>query len=119
MNIDNVSLQSLGRFNRAVGVTELREALEGRSSMSNSALVNKPASVSTLDNSSSLRDGDAGLGNHMGAPPSKARSYVKKKLPGAPGDVRDALNKLGVGGGSRPNRAALRTSFSIQKTEMR
>lgn len=115
MNIDNVSLQSLGRVNRAVGVTELREALEGRSSVSNSALVNnRPASISTLDHASSFLSGEAGLSNHMGPTP-KPRGHIKKKLPG---DVRDALNKLGVGGGPRSNGVAQRSSFSMQRTEM-
>ena len=57
MHIDNVSLQSLARSTRGVGVTDLREAREGRSSMSNPALAKAP-SFSTLDHTSSIALGD-------------------------------------------------------------
>jgi len=105
MNIDNLSLQSLGRFNRGVGVTDLRDALEGRNSMSNPALVNqRPASTSTLDHPPSFVNGDAISNGHSGHPPRSANVKRKKKLAVAqPGDVRNALDALGIRGGNKAN----------------
>ncbi|KAL0067573.1 plasma membrane localization protein [Marasmius tenuissimus] len=99
MQIDNQSLASLARSTRGVGVTDLREALEGRSSMSNPNL-GRPSSISTLDHTSVL-GGDLKL--------SKTRSRRNKRAaPAGSGEVRDVLNKLGLGkqGGS-----LLKTSF--------
>src|SRR5260221_13007331 len=56
MHIENLSLQSLTRSTRGVGVTDLRDALEGRSSMSNPALVNNAPSISSLDQLSIRED---------------------------------------------------------------
>jgi len=105
MNIDNLSLQSLGRFNRGVGVTDLRDALEGRNSMSNPALVNqKPASISTLDHASSFVNGDMVSNGHSAHPPRSTNVKRKKKLAVAqPGDVRNALDALGIRGGNKIN----------------
>lgn len=116
MNIDNMSLQSLGRFNRGVGVTDLRDALEGRS-VSNPALPNqRPASISTLDHASSFVAGDA-TSNHQSYAPSampRGNNNKRKKKPAvAPSDVRDALDKLGVRGGTKPNGSTLKSSFPI------
>lgn len=89
MHIENASLQSLTRSTRGLGVTDLREALEGRSSMSNPALV-RPPSVSTLDHTSSFIGGDPTLKTRP-----KSRS---KKLSSRNGDeVRDVLTRLGIG----------------------
>ncbi|KAG5221564.1 plasma membrane localization protein [Salix suchowensis] len=66
MNIENVSLHSLARSTRGVGVADLREALEGRS-MSNPALA-RPASISTLDHTSLIL-----------APQTQARSRSRTK----------------------------------------
>lgn len=115
MNIDNLSLQSLGRFNRGVGVTDLRDALEGRGAMSSPALANnKPASISTLDHASSFVGGDA-TSNHQSFAPSAMRNNNKrKKKPAvAPSDVRDALDKLGIRGNPKPSGSALKSSFPI------
>jgi protein EFR3 len=92
MHIENASLQSLTRSTRGVGVTDLREALEGRSSMSNPALV-RPPSVSTLDHTSSFIGGDPTL--RLTQTRSKSRS---RKLSSRNGDeVRDVLTRLGIG----------------------
>ena len=102
--IENISLQSLARSNRAVGVTDLREALDGRGSMSNPALAARPSSISTLDHVSSLFGGEQNL--------SRIRSRTKQKkriIPSNPGEVRDVLNKLGIG---KQNGSLLKASFA-------
>ncbi|KAL4267891.1 EFR3 family protein [Pleurotus pulmonarius] len=96
MNIENVSLHSLARSTRGVGVADLREALEGRS-MSNPALA-RPASISTLDHTSLIL-----------APQARSRSRTKKRgIPSGSGDVRDVLNRLGIG---KQNGSLLKASF--------
>ncbi|KAF7292357.1 Cellular morphogenesis-related protein [Mycena chlorophos] len=99
MHIDNVSLQSLTRSTRGIGVTDLREALEGRSSMSNPALV-KPPSLSTMDHGSSI-----GGDSKFMRPRTKSR---RRATPTGPGEVRDVLNRLGIG---KPNGSMLKSSF--------
>ncbi|KAN0131415.1 hypothetical protein V8E53_010792 [Lactarius tabidus] len=113
MHIENLSLQSLARSTRGVGVTDLREALEGRSSMSNPALVNKAASVSTLDHTSTQADGSTNK-------PKTARSRSSKsKAVGGPSDVREMLSKLHIGKSSNGSNL-LRASFpGLQKQEPR
>jgi hypothetical protein len=92
MHIENLSLQSLARSARGVGVTDLREALEGRSSMSNPALAGSP-SISTHDHTSSIMGSDGTVGG-----PIRARSRSKKRVTAPrPGEVRDVLNRLGIG----------------------
>ncbi|KAG2156199.1 hypothetical protein DEU56DRAFT_224351 [Suillus clintonianus] len=91
MAIENLSLQSLTRSVRGVGVTDLRDALEGRAGASNPALVRRP-SVSTLDCSPSLdlRSSPLGL--------TRSRSRPKKRaVTSSAGEVRDVLNRLGIG----------------------
>lgn len=96
MNIENVSLHSLARSTRGVGVADLREALEGRS-MSNPALA-RPASISTLDHTSLIL-----------VPQARSRSRTKKRgIPSGSGDVRDVLNRLGIG---KQNGSLLKASF--------
>ncbi|KAF8195729.1 hypothetical protein K438DRAFT_2124897 [Mycena galopus ATCC 62051] len=100
MHIENVSLQSLTRPTRGIGVTDLREALEGRSSMSNPALV-KPPSLSTLDHTSSI-----GGNSNLMLPRSRTRS--RRGPPSGPVEVRDVLNRLGIG---KQNGSLLKSSF--------
>ncbi|KII95247.1 hypothetical protein PLICRDRAFT_207863 [Plicaturopsis crispa FD-325 SS-3] len=109
MHIENMSLQSLARPTRGVGVTDLREALEGRSSMSNLNL-GRPQSISTLDHTSVT---GSEFARH---PPSRAKSR-KRPPSAAQGDVRDVLSKLGIG---KPNgnNNLLKASFpSLQKND--
>lgn len=108
MHIENISLQSLARSTRGLGVTDLREALEGRSSMSNPALV-RPPSVSTLDRASPL---------HMGGDPirlTQTRSRTKSRLTrNGTGDVRDVLTRLGI---SKQSSSLLKATFpALQKS---
>ncbi|KAJ4001786.1 hypothetical protein F5050DRAFT_1890936 [Lentinula boryana] len=110
MHIENISLQSLARSNRGVGVTDLREALEGRSSMSNTNLA-RPGSISTLDHSSSVMGGE---GRFIQTRP---RSRAKKRtIPAGTGEVRDVLNKLGLG---KQNGSLLKASFPALQSEQR
>ncbi|KAG1752645.1 uncharacterized protein EDB91DRAFT_1243408 [Suillus paluster] len=91
MAIENLSLQSLTRSVRGVGVTDLREALEGRAGASNPALVRRP-SVSTLDHSPSLDLRSSRLAL------TRSRSRPKKRaVTSSAGEVRDVLNRLGIG----------------------
>ena len=115
MNIDNLSLQSLGKFNRGVGVTDLRDALEGRSSMSNPALVApRPSSVNTFERPTSVNHGSThnALSVRSNGPRRvvSATTKPKKRVPGAPREVKDALDRLGIGS-PKLNGSALKTSF--------
>jgi protein EFR3 len=91
MHIENMSLASLARSaGGGVGVNDLREAL-GRGSVSNPALATASLN-STLDRNSSLIRKDA---NH---PEPLAITRIKSKRGRAPpSEVRDVLNKLGIG----------------------
>lgn len=110
MHIENISLQSLTRSTRGVGVTDLREALEGRSSMSNPNLT-RPGSISTLDHGSSVMGGDSRLAQ------SRSRTRAKKRaVPAGPGEVRDVLNRLGLG---KQNGSLLKASFPALQSEQR
>ncbi|PCH41155.1 hypothetical protein WOLCODRAFT_70616 [Wolfiporia cocos MD-104 SS10] len=113
MHIDNISLQSLTRSTRGVGVTELRDALEGRSSISNPNLATKAPSISTLDHPASVGHAEG----FYKLTPTKSRPQQHSKLAG-PGEVRDVLNKLGIG---KQNGAThLKSSFpTLQKPEQR
>jgi len=107
MAIENMSLASLTRSVRGgVGVSDLREALEGRNNASNPALAKAP-SVSTLDHTSSY-DHRLEL--------TKVRSRPKKRSPTpGTGDVRDVLDKLGIGKQTGNN--LLKASFpALQKS---
>lgn len=115
MNIDNLSLQSLGKFNRAVGVADLRDALEGRSSMSNPNLVPpRPQSVNTVDRSTSVNRGS--IHHALSVRSSGARRAVsattkpRKRVPGAPREVKDALDRLGIGN-PKVNGSAMKSSL--------
>lgn len=112
MHIENMSLQSLARSTtRAVGVTDLREALEGRNSPSNPNQANRPASISTLDHTSAHTAAD-----HNKLTPTRSRPQRPKVA--NPGEVRDVLNKLGVG---RQNGSPqLKSSFpGFEKSEQK
>ena len=112
MHIENISLQSLARSARGVGVSELRDALEGRSSISNPNLSNRAPSISTLDHTSSVAHPDP-----LRLTPTKSRGQQRSKLAG-PGEVRDVLNKLGIG--KQNGTSQLKSSFSaFQKSEQR
>ncbi|KAF4619447.1 hypothetical protein D9613_005352 [Agrocybe pediades] len=110
MHIENISLQSLARSTRGLGVTDLREALEGRSSMSNPALV-RPPSVSTLDHaSSSFMTGDPSL--RLTQTRSRTRNK-KRSTPAGSGEVRDVLTRLGI---TKHNSSLLKGTFpTLQK----
>jgi len=113
MHIENLSLQSLSRPTRGVGVTDLREALEGRGSMSNPALANRAPSLSTLDHAST----------HVDTAMSKLRPVrsrpEKPRAGGGSGEVRDMLSKLHIGK-SGNNSNLLRASFpGLQRQEAR
>lgn len=97
MSNDNKSLASLARTARGVGVDDLRDALEGRGSTSNTNLASGAYSLST-----------EGHGDyrpmHGGKEVSLARVAVasahnksRKVSMNRPGDVADVLNKLGIG----------------------
>jgi hypothetical protein len=112
MQGENVSLQSLARSSRGVGVTDLREALEGRGNMSNSALA-KTASISTLEHVSSLSGGDlpANKLKATTSAPVRKRAVTTR----GQGEVRDVLNKLGIG--RQNGTSLLKASFpSVQNT---
>lgn len=110
MAIENLSLQSLTRSVRGVGVTDLREALEGRAGASNPTLARHP-SVSTLDHALSFDI-------QTSRPTTKPKPRFKKRaVTAGSGEVRDVLNKLGIG---KPNGTTnlLKASFpSMQKPD--
>ncbi|TFK43401.1 hypothetical protein BDQ12DRAFT_674918 [Crucibulum laeve] len=112
MHIENMSLQSLTRSSRGLGVTDLREALEGRSSLSNPALA-RPPSISTLDHTSII-GGDLTLRLTQ----TRSRSRTKRRAPpSASGEVRDVLTKLGIG---KQSANLLKASFPVlQKSDQR
>ncbi|KAI0347191.1 hypothetical protein BDW22DRAFT_1351558 [Trametopsis cervina] len=110
MHIDNLSRASLARSTRGVGVTDLREALEGRSSMSNPNLRETAGSISTFDHTSATH------GDGLKLAPVRSRPQARNKLTG-PGEVKDVLNRLGIG---RTNvNGVLRPSFTVKKPEQR
>lgn len=113
MAIENLSLQSLTRSVRGVGVTDLRDALEGRAGASNPTLVRVP-SVSTLDHTMSFDAHAPRLA------PTKPRPRFKKRaVTAGSGEVRDVLNKLGIGKPTGTS-SLLKSSFpSIQKSDNR
>ncbi|KAF8517830.1 hypothetical protein JB92DRAFT_2904721 [Gautieria morchelliformis] len=113
MHIENLSLQSLARTQHGVGVHDLREALEGRGSVSNLALNSaRPSSVRTLDHptTSSIHSKDR--------PELTRWRSQSRTVKGSPNDVRDVLNKLGVG--KNNGSSLLKASFpALQRTEAR
>ncbi|KZV77180.1 hypothetical protein PENSPDRAFT_178342 [Peniophora sp. CONT] len=115
MHIENLSLQSLARSGRGVGVSDLRDALQGRASMSNPTLAGPRApSISTLDHASSAHHGES----IYKLTPSRSRPD-KPRLRGDPSEVRDVLNKLRIGkGGAANGSGLLKSSFPLtQKSD--
>ena len=94
-------------------MTELRDALEGRSSMSNPALVApRPSSVNTferlaLENRVSLQH-SLSVRSAGGRRAVSATTRQKKKVSGSPRDVKDALDRLGIGS-PKMNGSSLKT----------
>jgi hypothetical protein len=102
-------MQSLARSTRGLGVTDLREALEGRSGMSNPALA-RPPSVSTLDHASSLTGGEF---HNLGLTQTRSRSRTKMRpKPSGAGEVRDVLTRLGI---SKQNGNLLKATFPVRQ----
>ncbi|KZT42894.1 hypothetical protein SISSUDRAFT_1125151 [Sistotremastrum suecicum HHB10207 ss-3] len=89
MHIENLSLASLTRSTRGVGVGDLKDALEGRASLSNPALVN--GSSSTLEQPSSVHH-ELALRKTRSRPRAKPRPQKSGS-----NDVKDVLNRLGIG----------------------
>jgi len=113
MQIENLSLQSLSRSSRGVGITDLREALEGRGSMSNPALAHRAPSLSTLDHAPTHVDPSITKLRPIRSRPEKPKSN------GGPAEVRDMLSKLHIG---KPGNGSnlLRASFpGLQRQEAR
>lgn len=114
MHIENMSLASLARSSRGVGVTDLREALDGKGNMSNLTLGKAP-SISTLEHPSVTgTDFSSRL-----SPLAPVRSKPRKPPSSSnPGEVREALSKLGVG--KQNGTSLLKASFpALQKPEQR
>jgi protein EFR3 len=110
MQGENLSMQSLARSSRGVGVTDLREALEGRGCVSNPALV--APTISTLERASSRRAGaDSFSPNELQLKQSRSR---RRPATSGTGEVRDVLERLGIG---KPQSGSLlRASFpALQK----
>jgi hypothetical protein len=99
MHIENLSLASLSQVKRGVGVTDLREALSGRASLSNAALSARAPSVMTGDRVSSILP-------DIALRPIKSRTD-QKRLVSRPTEVRDVLSKLGIGSRPSPNGGSL------------
>ncbi len=100
MHIDNISLQSVARSGKGGGVDTLREALEGRG-------LGPSASVTTFDRVSS--QGHTNLLVPGSRPASAGRDRALKT---SPSEVRDALDKLGIGKQTQAN-GKLRSPFPI------
>ncbi|KZT53297.1 hypothetical protein CALCODRAFT_440295 [Calocera cornea HHB12733] len=100
MHIDNISLQSVARSGKGGGVDTLREALEGRG-------LGPSASVTTFDRVSSQGH------NSLSVPGSRPVSAGRERmLKTSPSEVRDALDKLGIGKQTQAN-GKLRSPFPI------
>ncbi|EAU84904.2 EFR3 [Coprinopsis cinerea okayama7 len=113
MQIENLSLQSLAKSTRGLGVSDLREALEGRNNMSNPALA-KAASISTYDYTSSMTGGDVLSG--LGLTPTRSRTKASpRKASATSGDVKDVLSKLGIG---KQSNTRLKTPFQSVAQKM-
>ncbi|CAE6418646.1 unnamed protein product [Rhizoctonia solani] len=107
MHIDNHSLQSMSHTSREVGVGDLREAL-GRGGMSNAALGTSVRSVTSGDRAASMRL----------APHSHGTVSSRTKPLSGPNEVRDVLDRLGVGSPKSPGGgSSLRASFPTAHKE--
>ena len=112
MHISNMSLQSLTRSARAVGVNDLREALEGRRSLSNLALSQARApSVSSFGAATySAGSGEESNISRIFRPERPKRRLLDGE---SPREVRDMLDKLGIGAKNGAN--LLKTSLSSRQ----
>jgi hypothetical protein len=113
MHIENLSLQSLARTQYGIGVHDLREALEGRTSTTNLAINStRPPSIRTLEQ------------------PTVSSIYAKERLvltrsnttarviKSSTTDVKDVLSKLGVG--KEKGSSLLKGSFpALNRTDTR
>ena len=89
MQGDNLSLQSLTRSMRGIGISELREALESRTGFHNQSAETRPPSIS-------VRSAVSGDRLAVGADIKRSRSPLLK-TPEGKADVHNILNKLGIG----------------------
>lgn len=99
MHIDNKSLASLARSSRNVGVGDLREALEGRASANRSLVglgYNGSPSMSSIGHHSTSMD-HSGDASAPGLSQLQARLRATNAIKEANGEVKDILNKLGIG----------------------
>ncbi|KAG8845696.1 plasma membrane localization protein [Tulasnella sp. 330] len=112
MSNDNKSLASIARTARGVGVEHLRDALEGRGSMSNVHLPGSGAySFSTEgDHHRPSTQGGTKDVNLARLAVASAHNKNRKPLLNKPADVADVLNKLGIGQ-QKPDKM-LHTPFS-------
>jgi protein EFR3 len=120
MHIENLSLASIAHSGPAVGVSDLRDALSGRRAISNPALVSGGASISTYDRASSVAHGRGSNLHPLSALKGNASSVQHpavsriKARKGQPNEVRDVLNKLGIG--KQSSSPLLRAPFPAQKS---
>ena len=104
MHIENLSLQSLARSTNGVGVSDLRDALEGRVNLSSVALQQHRApSVSSLGaHTLSAASGDSQ--HYNSSQLFRANKMRSRALNGeGPKEVRDVLDRLGIGSKNGPN----------------
>jgi hypothetical protein len=123
MQIENLSLASIAHSGPAVGVSDLRVALSGRAAVSNPALASG-ASVSTYERASSVAHGrspnlhplSALHGGTSGVQHPAVSRIRSRKGKGQPNEVRDVLNKLGIG--KQSGSTLLRAPFPVQKSPL-
>lgn len=116
MHIDNKSLQSLARSARNVGVGDLREALEGRASANRSVVglgYNGSPSLSSIGHHSTSLD-YSGDQNGPGLSQLQARLRATNAIKEANGEVKDILNKLGIGKQSSARTSGGRTKAAFK-----
>ena len=112
----NISLQSLARSTRGVGVSDLRDVLQGRGGASSVALSQRPASLSSFgDATHSAASGDSAV-NVPGLFRPKSRTNRGLSNENTR-DVRDVLDKLGIGAKTGAN--LLKASFSARQKSAR
>lgn len=92
MQVDNLSLQSLTRSVRGIGISELREALDSRSGFHTYSPETRPPSIS-------VRSAVSGERLVVNADNTRSRSPLPKPpiFNGGNADVHDILNQLGIG----------------------
>lgn len=121
MHIENLSLASIAHSGPSVGASDLRQALSGRGAISNPALASR-ISISTYDRASSLAYGrhsslhplSALQGGTTGVQHPAVSRIKSRKGKGQPNEVRDVLNKLGIG--KQSGASLLRAPFPMQRS---